>query len=67
VTTNKGGRPPSPDALDDSYTFRTYRRVLRRFLALAGPSVLTQFMAWYIGDERAELPERPCPVAEDAA
>lgn len=65
--TNKGGRPPSPlGPMDASYTYRTNEDLKARFLNAAGPAELNKFMAWFLGDEEAELPERPCDAVKAA-
>lgn len=62
MTTNKGGRPPSPDGpMDDSYNFRGPKTVLGRFkrtAARAAPTVLLGLISWWLGDTD-DLPARP--------
>jgi hypothetical protein len=67
---NKGGRPPHPDGpKDDFYGFRGPSSIFGRFRRAAGrngATVLIQFLSWWLGDEGAELPERPADARRAA-
>jgi hypothetical protein len=55
--------------MDDRYDFRGPSSVLGRFKRVAGkrgPSVCIKLLAWWLGIEGAELPERPCDAQEAA-
>lgn len=68
--TNKGGRPLSEDGPKDGFfAFRGPAALMARFRAIAGRDrgrVLLKLLAWWLGEDGAELPERPCDARKAA-